>query len=154
VPLQKWIRLTAKVPNSWLDCAVIGSATTPNTVSSDAKRDGLHQSLPLKEHVMSIQLAGASCLLGVTLLVAVPHASQPTNLMAAREANAADTSAQTRDKGPGRVDGIPGPNGLGHYGPFATIRRAQEVVRIFQAMGYPNTIQFHNGDGYYVFPRR
>jgi hypothetical protein len=55
---------------------------------------------------------------------------------------------------PGPVPGIPGPNGLGHYGPFATIRRANEVVRMFQRMGYPNTIQFHNGNGQYVLPRK
>ncbi len=52
------------------------------------------------------------------------------------------------------VQGIPGPNGDGSYGPFATIRRANEVVNMFRRMGYPNTIQYHNGDGQYVFPRR
>ena len=52
------------------------------------------------------------------------------------------------------VPGIQGPNGDGSYGPFATIRRALEVVNMFQGMGYPNTIQYHNGDGQYVFPRR
>jgi len=52
------------------------------------------------------------------------------------------------------VSGIPGPNRDGSYGPFATIRRALEVVNMFQRMGYPNTIQYHNGDGQYVFPRR
>ena len=103
---------------------------------------------------MSIQLAATSCVLGLTFLIAAPRESQTTNLASAPDVDAANTSAPSGNKGPGRVDGIPGPNGLGHYGPFATIRRAQEVVRLFQAMGYPNTIQFHNGDGYYVLPRR
>lgn len=47
-----------------------------------------------------------------------------------------------------------GPHGDGSYGPYATIRRAEEVVDMFIRMGYPNTIQYHNGDGQYVFPRR
>lgn len=51
------------------------------------------------------------------------------------------------------VPGLPGPNGDGSYGPFATSRRAMEVVEMFQRMGYRNTIQYHNGDGQYVFPR-
>ena len=60
----------------------------------------------------------------------------------------------TNNSGPGQVPGIQGPNGLGQYGPFPTERRALEVVQLFRAMGYPNTIQFHNGDGQYVLPRR
>jgi hypothetical protein len=52
------------------------------------------------------------------------------------------------------ISGIPGPNLDGSYGPFATIRRAEEVVAMFRSNGYPNTIQYHNGDGQYVFPRR
>ncbi len=51
------------------------------------------------------------------------------------------------------IPGLPGPNLDGSYGPFATIGRALEVVYMFQNMGYPNTIQYHNGDGQYVFPR-
>jgi hypothetical protein len=52
------------------------------------------------------------------------------------------------------IPGIPGPNGDGSYGPFATIGRAMQVVNMFVRMGYPNTIQYHNGDGQYVFPRQ
>jgi len=49
---------------------------------------------------------------------------------------------------------LPGPNGFGHYGPFATIRRALQVRDRFRANGFPNSYQFHNGDGQYVVPRR
>ena len=35
------------------------------------------------------------------------------------------------------------------YGPFATIRRANEVAGQARFMGF-NTQVFHNGDGYYV----
>jgi hypothetical protein len=38
---------------------------------------------------------------------------------------------------------------FGTYGPYATIRRANEVADEFRSLGY-STIVFHNGDGYYV----
>ena len=95
----------------------------------------------------------------VSALVAVAFATCGMSVLPAcgppqdAEAVAEELVLQVKPN-PGPVPGIPGPNGLGHYGPFATIRRANEVVRMFQQMGYPNTIQFHNGNGQYVLPRR
>jgi hypothetical protein len=37
----------------------------------------------------------------------------------------------------------------GTYGPFATMRRAEEVAQGFRQRGC-RAIAFHNGDGYYV----
>jgi hypothetical protein len=35
------------------------------------------------------------------------------------------------------------------YGPFATMRRANEVANEFRSLGF-SALAFHNGDGYYV----
>jgi hypothetical protein len=54
------------------------------------------------------------------------------------------------------VTGVLGPSGdgyYGYYGPFATINRAIQVKNILIAIGYSNTIEYHNGDGQYVYPR-
>lgn len=37
----------------------------------------------------------------------------------------------------------------GRYGPYATMRRANEVANWFRQQGY-RAVAFHNGDGYYV----
>lgn len=37
----------------------------------------------------------------------------------------------------------------GRYGPYATLRRANEVANWFRQQGY-QAVAFHNGDGYYV----
>lgn len=37
----------------------------------------------------------------------------------------------------------------GRYGPYATIRRANEVAAWFRQQGF-SAVAFHNGDGYYV----
>ena len=41
------------------------------------------------------------------------------------------------------------PVAFGTYGPYATIRRANEVANEFRSLGY-SAIVFHDGDGYYV----
>ena len=35
------------------------------------------------------------------------------------------------------------------YGPYATIRRANEVANEFRSLGF-SALVYHNGDGYYV----
>jgi len=40
----------------------------------------------------------------------------------------------------------------GVYGPFATMRRANEVANYFRSLGF-DAIAYHNGDGYYVSVR-
>lgn len=35
------------------------------------------------------------------------------------------------------------------YGPYATIRRANEVANYARSLGY-SAVAYHNGDGYYV----
>jgi hypothetical protein len=40
----------------------------------------------------------------------------------------------------------------GVYGPYATMRRANEVANSFRSRGY-DAIAYHNGDGYYVSVR-
>ena len=37
----------------------------------------------------------------------------------------------------------------GRYGPYATMRRANEVAAWFRSQGF-SAVAFHNGDGYYV----
>jgi hypothetical protein len=37
----------------------------------------------------------------------------------------------------------------GVYGPYATMRRANEVANYFRRLGF-DAIAYHNGDGYYV----
>jgi hypothetical protein len=37
----------------------------------------------------------------------------------------------------------------GRYGPYATMRRANEVAAWFRQQGF-QAVAFHNGDGYYV----
>lgn len=37
----------------------------------------------------------------------------------------------------------------GRYGPYPTMRRANEVANWFRQQGY-QAVAFHNGDGYYV----
>ena len=53
----------------------------------------------------------------------------------------------------GNTEGGAGPVQLtqacGTYGPYATIRRANEVAYEAAGLGY-STAVFHNGDGYYV----
>ena len=53
----------------------------------------------------------------------------------------------------GNIEGGAGPVQLtqacGTYGPYATIRRANEVAYEAGGLGY-STAVFHNGDGYYV----
>lgn len=41
----------------------------------------------------------------------------------------------------------------GRYGPYATIRRAQEVADQFRRAGW-RAVFFHDGDGWYVDVRR
>lgn len=43
--------------------------------------------------------------------------------------------------------------GEGRYGPYATMRRAEEIVNQFRSQGY-RAVAFHNGDGYYVNVKR
>jgi hypothetical protein len=43
--------------------------------------------------------------------------------------------------------------GNGSYGPYATLRRAEEVANDFRRQGL-QAIAFHNGDGYYVRVKR
>ena len=38
---------------------------------------------------------------------------------------------------------------FGIYGPYATIRRANEVASYYRSLGF-SAIAYHNGDGYYV----
>jgi hypothetical protein len=45
--------------------------------------------------------------------------------------------------------GAGGQNQDGTYGPYATMRRAEEVAKGFRARGM-RAVSFHNGDGYYV----
>lgn len=40
-------------------------------------------------------------------------------------------------------------NGDGTEGPFATMRRAEEVAQLYRSRGL-RAVAFHNGDGYYV----
>jgi hypothetical protein len=40
----------------------------------------------------------------------------------------------------------------GVYGPYATMRRANEVANYFRSLGF-DAIAYHNGDGYYVSVR-
>jgi hypothetical protein len=40
----------------------------------------------------------------------------------------------------------------GVYGPYATMRRANEMANYFRSLGY-EAIAYHNGDGYYVSVR-
>jgi hypothetical protein len=47
--------------------------------------------------------------------------------------------------------GHPGVNS--RYGPYATMRRAEEVANGFRAQGL-RAVAFHNGDGYYVNVKR
>jgi hypothetical protein len=37
-----------------------------------------------------------------------------------------------------------------HLGPYATIRRANEVAAYYRSRGYNASTPYHNGDGYYV----
>ena len=41
----------------------------------------------------------------------------------------------------------------GRYGPYATMRRAEEVANQYRAQGL-RAVAFHNGDGYYVNVKR
>jgi hypothetical protein len=41
----------------------------------------------------------------------------------------------------------------GRHGPYATLRRAQEVANQYGAQGY-RALAFHSGDGYYVDVKR
>ena len=43
--------------------------------------------------------------------------------------------------------------GNAHLGPYATMRRANEVANEYRARGY-SAVAFHNGDGYYVNVKR
>ena len=43
--------------------------------------------------------------------------------------------------------------GNGSYGPYATMRRAEEVANDFRGRGF-QAVAFHNGDGYYVRVKR
>jgi hypothetical protein len=51
-----------------------------------------------------------------------------------------------RCNGGGADDGV---NQDGTYGPFATMRRAEEEANKYRRQGM-NAVAFHNGDGYYV----
>ena len=46
-----------------------------------------------------------------------------------------------------------GGGGTGRYGPYATMRRAEEVANQYRAQGL-RAVAFHNGDGYYVNVKR
>ena len=46
-----------------------------------------------------------------------------------------------------------GGGGTGRYGPYATMRRAEEVANQYRAQGF-RAVAFHNGDGYYVNVKR
>ena len=43
--------------------------------------------------------------------------------------------------------------GNNRHGPYATMRRAEEVANGYRAQGF-RAVAFHNGDGYYVNVRR
>lgn len=49
----------------------------------------------------------------------------------------------------GGAGGAGGQNIDGTYGPYATMRRAEEVANGFRTRGL-RAVAFHNGDGYYV----
>jgi hypothetical protein len=52
---------------------------------------------------------------------------------------------------PGVFDEDGGVAGGGaHLGPFATIRRGNEVANYARSLGYSASAPYHNGDGYYV----
>ena len=44
-------------------------------------------------------------------------------------------------------------SGAGRHGPYATMRRAEEVANEYRAQGY-RAVAFHSGDGYVVDVRR
>jgi hypothetical protein len=50
-------------------------------------------------------------------------------------------------------EGCGGGNADGTQGPFATLRRAEEVANGYRARGQ-RAVAFHNGDGYYVRVQR
>jgi hypothetical protein len=51
--------------------------------------------------------------------------------------------------GEARQGDLAAPSPSGYFGPYATMRRANEVANYFRSLGY-SAIAFHNGDGYYV----
>jgi hypothetical protein len=51
--------------------------------------------------------------------------------------------------GGGSIDHDPTRNQDGTLGPFATLRRAEEVANQYRGRGL-RAVAFHNGDGYYV----
>jgi hypothetical protein len=59
-------------------------------------------------------------------------------------ARATDSDAAERSVAPVRLA-----QACGTYGPYATIRRANEVAYEAGSLGYSTQV-FHNGDGYYV----
>jgi hypothetical protein len=58
-------------------------------------------------------------------------------------------AAAASDPGEGRADIQLAQYGCQMFGPFATMRRANEVANEARSYGR-NAIAFHNGDGYYV----
>jgi hypothetical protein len=71
----------------------------------------------------------AVSLLGLTVLCTAP---MPAPAEASPRAAAPTAAAQS-----------------GRYGPYATMRRANEVANWFRSQGF-SAVAFHNGDGYYV----
>ena len=51
--------------------------------------------------------------------------------------------------GAGSTGAVQLAQGCSTYGPFATIRRANEIAAQAGSMGFSTQV-FHNGDGYYV----
>jgi hypothetical protein len=41
-------------------------------------------------------------------------------------------------------------SGVGHLGPYATIRRGNEVAAYYRSLGRSASAPYHNGNGYYV----
>jgi hypothetical protein len=80
-------------------------------------------------------------LLVVGLTGPVPFASQAASSQVAATTATATDAVWVAQAKPTRY--------AGRYGPYATMRRANEVANWFSQQGY-RAVAFHNGDGYYV----
>ena len=79
----------------------------------------------------------------MSVLIASMIGSSFGHVLPASAADAADGDAE-RGAAPVQLT-----QACGTYGPYATIRRANEVAYEAGSLGY-STAVFHNGDGYYV----
>ena len=62
-------------------------------------------------------------------------------------------SGNGNGNGNGNGGGGGGDAAVGRHGPYATLRRAEEVANEYRAQGY-RAVAFHSGDGYVVDVRR